>query len=354
MAAAAGIDHEMFVPGSLLVQWHITDGCNLNCTHCYRDTAHAGLPFDDLVAILGQIRELLALLRSGAGGRRLPAHITITGGEPFLRDDFFTLLELLHAARHEFSFAILSNGSLIPDGVARELARFGPGFVQLSLEGAEATHDGIRGPGDFQRVTRAAAALGKARVPLLISFTAHRGNFSEFPLVAELGRRLGARRVWADRFIPLGGVRGERERVLSPEETREFLEIMRRARHAGGRFGGTEIAMHRALQFLRGGGRPYRCQAGRELLTILADGRLCPCRRLPIPVGSLLTSSLVRLYRESGLLRILREGAVTCRGCEGCLYERLCSGGLRCLAYALTGELHVADPGCWLSANGAG
>jgi radical SAM protein with 4Fe4S-binding SPASM domain len=348
VAAAVHSNLEPFIPCSLLVQWHITDRCDLNCSHCYQGLPQADVPLGDLSAILTQIRELISHIRRMAGGRRIPAHVTITGGEPFLRDDFFTLLERLHAFRREFSFAILSNGSLIDSRVALELSRLKPGFVQLSLEGKKATHDRIRGAGDFDRVALAAASLKKSGIPVLISFTAHRGNFRDFPEVAEMGRRLGASRVWADRFLPLGGAESRFDWVLSPAETREFFEIMRTARTGNGLFRKTEIAMHRALQFHAGGGKPYRCRAGGDLVAIRANGDLCPCRRMPIPVGNVLSSDLVTLYRESRLFAILRDRSIICRGCTGCLYERLCNGGLRCLGHAMTGELHLADPGCWL------
>ena len=38
--------------------------------------------------------------------------IVITGGEPFLREDFFELLELLAGNKRYFDFSILTNGTL--------------------------------------------------------------------------------------------------------------------------------------------------------------------------------------------------------------------------------------------------
>lgn len=345
--AAAVTDAPAYHPDSLLVQWHLTDRCNLRCRHCYGDATVSDLKSSELTSILTQIRTLITVLRRRKGGRRFPAHINVTGGEPFLRDDFFPLLESFHALRDEFSFAILSNGSLINPPVAGELQRLRPGFVQLSLDGEEKTHDAIRGTGDFARVLQGVTTLSRAKIPVLLSFTAQRSNYQEFGAVAELGRHLGVKRVWADRFLPLGGAEQERDQVLTPEETREFFENIRDARCKGGKNSRTEIAMHRALQFLVGGGRPYRCQAGSALITILASGDLCPCRRLPLSAGNLLTSNLVTLYDASPLFQQLRNPA-TLQGCVGCLYERVCGGGLNCLGYALTGELRQRDPGCWL------
>jgi MoaA/NifB/PqqE/SkfB family radical SAM enzyme len=45
------------MPPRLLIQWHITERCNLQCTHCYQASPQpADPPLPRLLAILGQIR----------------------------------------------------------------------------------------------------------------------------------------------------------------------------------------------------------------------------------------------------------------------------------------------------------
>lgn len=334
-------------PRSLLFQWHVTERCDHVCTHCYQGDPPADLSYENLLNILDQFRALVRRFRS-ASTSRFPAHINVTGGEPFLREDFFDLLERFHSLRREFNFAILTSGSMIDDAAAKRLRQFGPGFVQVSMEGTPQTHDAIRGAGDYQRVVNAIKCLKKAGVAVLVSFTAHRGNYREFADVAAACKRLGVKRVWADRFVPIGGAAGQRGLVLSADETDELLSIMSKSRRKPLLLPcGTEVAMQRALQFRAGDGRPYRCQAGNELITVMADATLVPCRRIPIPAGNLLHNSLEELYVESSLLRKLREEYQP-EGCGGCFYRQACRGGLRCLAYAMTGSLNVADPGCSL------
>ena len=337
-------------PRSLLLQWHVTERCNLRCAHCYQE-GYAGeeLSLDVLRGILDQFTDLLTSWRQGPRGRRVPGQVTVTGGEPFLRSDCFDLLELLAARRRRLQFAVLTNGTLIDDAVARRLRRLRPAFVQVSVEGTRQTHDGIRGPGNFDRTVQAIRRLVGHRIATLISFSAHRGNYREFAAVADLGRDLGVTRVWADRVIPWGSGAAMKDQVLTPDQTRELLQIMHDARLAARRrwFRRTQIAMHRALQFLAGGGTPYRCTAGDSLITIGVRGDLYPCRRMPIRVGNVLETPLAELYQRSELFRRLRDRCRTSAGCEGCAYARLCGGGLRCLAHAITGDPLSADPGCW-------
>lgn len=342
-----------YYTGLMKLQWHITERCNLQCGHCYQGPRSCEeLPFDDLLSVLEQFKDLLDLL---SYDRPFPVRglITVSGGEPFVRKDFLSLLEIFNANKDRFSFAILTNGSFIDEAMAHQLRELGPDYVQVSIEGTQATNDGIRGQGSFEKTISALKHLVKERIRSVISFTAHRGNYREFTEVARLGRELGVSRVWADRLIPQGTGSGLREQMLSPDETREFIEIMYEAHGEAARsFSRTEIAMHRALQFLTGGGSPYYCRAGDTLITVQPNGDLYPCRRMPIRVGNLMETSLIKLYYKSDLFQALRDRDRIIKNCEGCSFSHACRGGLKCLSYALTGDPFEADPGCWRTATG--
>lgn len=333
----------------LLLQWHVTERCNLRCAHCYQGGQSAAeLGFDACLAVLAQFERLLVRLHTGT---ELCGHITITGGEPLVRRDLLALLRRVAARSDRYRFAILTNGTLIDPSLASDIARLRPTYVQVSIEGQQETHDRIRGVGTFAMATRAIRHLVRQGVRTMLSFTAHRGNYREFPQVARLGRNLGVARVWADRLIPCGSGADLGDLVLTPSETRSFFQLMAGVR--GGKirrkFVRTEVAMHRALQFLVGKGCPYRCSAGRSLITLLPNGDLLPCRRLPLAVGNVMNVEMANLFFDSDLLRQLRDEDQISTGCETCSYQRLCGGGLRCLAYAVTGSWQVADPGCWLA-----
>lgn len=142
--------------------------------------------------MLRQYADLLAEWRTQAGAHAGGhGHITVPGGEPFARQDFVPFLEQLAAGRNDYSFAILTHSSFIELAMARRLRRLRPRFVQASMEGGEATHDRIQGGGDFRRTVAPIQHLVRFGVPTMISFTAHRQNYREFPAVAGLGVRLG-------------------------------------------------------------------------------------------------------------------------------------------------------------------
>ncbi|MDH5678715.1 MAG: radical SAM protein [Nitrospinota bacterium] len=336
----------------LLLQWHITNRCALRCAHCYQEEfSGPELSLPDLLKVLEQYKALLRSLnnRSATNSR---GHVTITGGDPFARADVWELLEVVAAHSELFGFAILTNGRSMDEASARRLARLGPRFVQVSLEGEEQTHDGIRGDGDHAHVVRALKIMIRQGLETMVSFTAHSENFRQFPAVVALGRRLGVGKVWTDRMIPCGASAGaEGPLPLDQEQTGEYIGIVdtERRRAARSFFGRTQVGADRALQFIAAGGRPYHCSAGDSLITIMPDGRLYPCRRMPTAVGNVMETPLARLYHSSGLFRRLRDKKTVSQGCQGCMYQRFCRGGLKCLSHAALGDPFQADPGCPLA-----
>lgn len=376
----------------LLLQWHTTDRCNLKCLHCYRDTtssngnhksnriSHNGKDFTP-ISDSGQelsskdhlriLEEYKTLLNSFSGSQHhKKGHINFTGGEPFLRTDFLSLLEKTVADRHLYSVGILTNGKLIDSSLAKQLKKYSISYLQVSLDGDREIHDTLRGEGDFDRTLDAIRICSAEGLSVSVSFTAHRGNINTLNSVAKVAYEAGADYLWSDRLIPEGTGDALREHCFSGEETRDYVKLLGEIsqkygetrnstgifdlwKRSGRRIPGKNrenfrVRNHRALQFLDSGDVPYRCSAGDSLLTVLSDGTVVPCRRMPLNVGNVLDQSLVEIYNENELLKKLRKHEIP-DGCNHCLYRNDCNGGLRCLSLAIQSDPFARDPGCWLS-----
>lgn len=333
----------MYRPHNLLLQWHLTDRCNLRCAHCYQDSyRHETRGLADWSGLLDDYCAFLCTTHETAP---LKGHINLTGGEPFALHDLPALLEKFAVHRQAFGVGILSNGTLIDRDMAQYLKRWQIGFVQVSIDGTPPTHDTIRGHGSHARAVAGIQALVAAGVRVLISFTAGRSNYREFPEVVRLGHELGVNRVWSDREIP--SCAELETRLLTQAETGEYLELMALAKVSAPARSRTEVALHRALQFLQGGDSVYHCTAGDSLITVMPDGTVYPCRRLPIPIGNVYEQGLAAVY-DATRMREVRT-VKTFQGCEHCSFVGQCKGGLRCLTWAVHGRLDVADPGCMLA-----
>ncbi|MBQ3918709.1 MAG: radical SAM protein [Oscillospiraceae bacterium] len=317
-----------------VLQWHILHRCNLHCTHCYQDEHASELSFDVLERLFRQYIDFCA--EYGYKG-----HINITGGEPLLSEHLFPLLSLLE--EYGMTFGLLTNGTLIDSTVTEKLAAFSRlSFVQVSIDGTRETHDSIRGAGNFDKAMAGLRLLHNAGIQTMAAFTCHRRNYKELRDVIKLARKAHADRFWADRLIPFGG---NTEDILTTGEFREMLHVLSGERSRKTLFKGTQVHMNRAMQFL-GGGDYYQCAAGVSLLTLLADGTLLPCRRLPIPVGNCLEQDMRTLYRESKLIAQLCERNIP-EECMPCPKAHLCRGGAKCLTYAVTGRFDGKDINCY-------
>ena len=318
-----------------VLQWHITHKCNLRCIHCYQEDYKNDLTFEQIKTIFFHYIEYIK-------NNNFKGHINITGGEPFLHPDFFNIINLFDD--HNISFGILTNGTLLTESIVKKLTTYrNLSFVQISLDGTKKIHDNIRGKGNFKEAINGIELLNKYNIQSMVAFTAHKRNIHKLKAVIKLIKRKKVKVFWVDRLIPTDTY----EDILS---NYEFLKMSRllykeslKAEKSKNCL--TEIRVNRALMFLGGSNTIYHCSAGTTLLTILANGDLLPCRRLPIVIGNTLDKSITQLYDESKLIRYLKDNEIP-KECEKCYKSEKCRGGLKCLSYAVTGRLCIKDINC--------
>lgn len=323
-----------------VLQWHLSENCNLKCLHCYQENHKpVQLKFEQLKNIYDQYKKLLKKLK-------MNGHINITGGEPLCNPYLFKLLDLIKKDSNMISFSILSNGTLITDEIAKKIKSYNPYYVQVSLEGGKKTNDYIRGNGTYKSIEKGIFNLRKYDIFTSISFTATKLNYKEFPKVVKYARKNNVNNVWSDRYIPLGDSE-DRNLALNFEQTREYLEIMNKERTKLRKKKNniTTISMYRALQFQMTDDFAYGCTAGDTLLTVMENGDLVPCRRMPIVVGNLLKEDMTNLYLKNKTLKELRKNIIP-DDCSLCEHSEMCHGGLKCLTYALYKDLNHKDIGC--------
>lgn len=318
-----------------VMQWHLTHRCNLRCSHCYQDEYSSELQYSDTEKIFCQY---LRFCKNNS----FRGHINFTGGEPLLSGNLFPLAELCD--KNGITFGLLTNGTLIDEKTADRLSRFkGLSFVQISIDGTEKTHDSVRGKGNFRKALNGLHLAKDKGIQTMAAFTCHKRNYKELRDVIRIVRKHKIDRFWADRLIPMGS---SKEDALSDEEYREVIRILTAEHNRKCLFSHTDVHLNRSLQFLEGGNCYYQCAAGKTLLTLLADGTLLPCRRLPIPVGNCLTEDMTELCEKSRLIHELQEQRIP-EECLPCPHAVLCRGGAKCLTYAMTGDYMGKDVNCY-------
>ncbi|MBE6049005.1 MAG: radical SAM protein [Clostridium sp.] len=316
-----------------VLQWHITHKCNLRCLHCYQEDYKSDLNFEEIKKVFLDYLDYIE-------EHNFRGHINITGGEPFLHPDFFKVISMFE--ENNITFGILTNGTLLNEEMVKKLKQFKKlSFVQISLDGTRKMHDEIRGKGNFKKALNGIRLLNKYDIQSMVAFTAHKKNIHKLKSVIRLVKREKVKVFWADRLIPTGTY----EDVLNTEEFLKMASLLQKESVKAKKKSVTDIRVNRALMFLGGSDTIYHCSAGINLLTILANGDLLPCRRMPIVIGNTLDKSITEMCEESSVIKTLKDNEIP-KECKRCYKADKCRGGLKCLSYAVTGKIGVKDINC--------
>ena len=293
-----------------LIQWHLTEKCNLRCLHCYQ----TGLDQDELSPeeVKDTIEEILDTLNSWstAYGLDFSPSVNITGGEPLSRKDLFDVLTSFIDGG--FDAFLLTNGTLIDNEKANRLARIGVKGVQVSIEGPEDVHDAIRGKGSYSASLKGIRSLVNAGLEVSINATLSRLNSEHLTGMVGLATRLGVKKLGFSRLVPSGRGSSLSGEMLETGKVRDLYEKIFSIVPENG----LEIVTGDpvASQFRNNSKDVDRediplggCAAGVSGLTIMPDGTVVPCRRLPVPLGNVRKDSLREIWSSSKVLNDLRN-----------------------------------------------
>ena len=353
------------------MQWHITDSCNLRCKHCYSpDRSVRDLPLKKLKEIFDKY---LKVIRKW----NIVGSLSLTGGEPMMRDDFFALLDYMYEKweeHHNFVAYLMSNGTLMNEDFVSQLRSYQSmlPLVQVSLDGVtEKTHDFVRGRGSYIKTKNAFHLLHENGFRTALHFVVHKSNYKDAFHLMELAEKVKVTRVTLSRLVPEG--RGGILEMLSPAELKELWTYLSdtcveyykkgiylvRVRCDLWHLVDMPSTFYALQQGQKGSIPSYlrvgqRCAAGILALTVDADGTAYPCRRLPIPVGNVAEDTLFKVWYTSKLLWKLRYRQRHMKGkCEVCPFvtdsvlKDLCAGGAPCISYSVSGDIFEPDSQCW-------
>jgi len=327
-------DEEFLVSDSFTLQWHITQICDLHCKHCYDRTDRSPLTFEQAVKVLD---DLYAFCKD----RRVRGAISFTGGNPLLHPRFLDIYRA--AVERGFSTAILGNPAS-REKIEEIIAIQHPVFFQVSLEGLPEHNDSIRGTGHFDGIMTFLDVLRDLDVYSMVMLTLTRDNMDQvIPLASLLREKTG---VFHFNRLALFG---EGANLALPDRKgyRKFLEDYLAAAEINPVMGIKDnlinILRREKGMDLFGGCAGYGCGAAFNFLSLLADGEVHACRKLPSPIGNLYRQSLADIYDSEEACRY-RLGPSACRGCD---IRPACGG---CLAGTLSSGLNIfedKDPFCF-------
>lgn len=341
------------------LQWHVTVKCPQTCAHCYMGRKENGywselrneLDYDSCKRIIDDFSETFQ--RWG-----MPTRITFTGGDPLLKKEIYEIIR--YSRSKGIQIGILGNPNFLDDTTAQKLKSLGVDSYQLSLDGTETTHDELRRrKGSFQDTIRAIHVLEKVGINSPIMFTLHKLNANELIPVIRTVAKEGASSFDFARLVPSGNGEDLSDQMLEPQEYRSLLlEVLNEYRilqeqGCRTRFGRKDhlwTLLYQELGLLKSlpqnSNKVYGgCGIGWKHLTILADGRVLACRRLPIEIGKVPNQKIGEIFIKSRELNQIRQ-IENMEKCSKCNLLAVCRG-CPAIPYATTGDYLAPDPQCW-------
>jgi radical SAM protein with 4Fe4S-binding SPASM domain len=337
------------------IQWHLTEKCNLKCLHCYQKGEKIyELSHEEIKETIKEIAETLSSWRASYEVDFSPS-VNITGGEPFLRNDLFEILA--EFKNIGFEIYLLTNGILVDNVLAEKLYKTGVKGVQVSIEGPEKIHERIRGKKSFSTSVRGVRHLLDAGLKVTLNVTISRLNAEYLIDMVEFSSDLGVHRLGFSRLVPSGRGKSLFREMLKTDAVKDLYENV----FSTDLNNGLEIVTGDpvASQFRNNpkntdlGDIPLGgCAAGISGLTIMPDGTVVPCRRLPVSVGNVRKDSLREIWSMSNVLNDLRNRSKYKGKCGSCKKWANCRG-CRAIAYSWSmakgnGDLLAPDPQCFL------
>lgn len=340
----------------LAVIWETTQACDLMCFNC-RASAQ---PKRNLLELTTD--EARKLIREVA---ELGSHIFIlTGGDPLKRFDIYHLVE--YAAAQKLRPAMTASATpLLTRTAIAELKKAGLSRLAVSLDGSSSElHDTFRGVrGSHARTLETIHWANEAGLPVQVNTCVSRRNLRDLdnlafllkhfrialwstfflvPAAPEQAADLPTAQQFEDAFAKLHHLATQvpfRIKTTEAQHYRRFL-LQRRRRHemtmpAG--FSGDSV--ERPVSGL------LPINDGKGFVFVSHTGEVFPSGFLPVSAGSVRELPLANVYRDSPLLRRLRDASNLKGRCGACEFREIC-GGSRARAYAMTGDLFAEEPCC--------
>ena len=330
-----------------LATWEITTACNMCCKHCGTISGHPRK--DELTT--SEAQNLCEQL-----GEMGVVHVTLSGGEPFLRQDWHSIAEGL--IQNNIRTNIISNGWFIDEKIIRLGSEIGLSNIAISIDGCEESHDFIRVKGSFKRIMNALDLLKKSGMRYVVSTCINKRNLKELALLKDILIKKGVHRWQLQLGEATGNLLKHPELILCPSDIGEIIDFAYEVAREGAMsvdlvdnigyydVKSTEICGVSAKN--KDSGIWGGCQAGKAVIGIRSNGDITPCLSIKddsFIEGNIRSASLKEIWNRPGAFdwnRKMSRDQLT-GFCNKCQYANLCLGGCASLKLTMCHSLYNND-----------
>jgi len=300
----------------LAVHMDVTYRCNERCVHCYLDhDDHGEMTTSEIKGVLDQLAEAGVFF------------LTFSGGEVFMRRDFFELVE--HARRLMFNVKIKTNAVIIHEKEAQRIGQLGIDTIQISVYSHRAeVHDAItKLPHSFERTIQAIRFLHDQGLRVTIANVLMTANSADHAGVQQLAADLGVQYTLDPTITPMMDGNTSVLALRIPGEA--LPEIFHNPALVTNQEEFCAPPKPPSDEDLEG----YSCSAGHSFCYISPYGDVFPCVQFPLPTGNVRQQKFLDIWNFSPQLKEVRSiRAKDLSVCSSCSHVGSCS---RCpgLAY---------------------
>ena len=336
-----------------LVAWETTRNCNLSCLHC-RASAGRGETFTGELDTDASLRLIDQIAETGS------PIVILTGGEPLLRKDIFTIAR--YGTDKGLRMVMAPNGTLIDETNARRMKEAGIQRISISIDGATPeSHDRFRGvTGAYEGALNGARLAAEAGIEFQLNTTITRKNINQIPQIMALAEKIGAAAHHIFLLVPTGRGKDMADQAITAADYEKTLNwfydrkkttdlqlkatcapqyyriLRQRAREDGI---AVNFQTHGLDAVTRG------CLGGTAFCFISHVGIVQPCGFLELNCGDVTKDSFHTIWNHSEAFLKLRDYSNLKGKCGRCEYKNVC-GGCRARAYEATGDFLEEEPLC--------
>ncbi|HME31995.1 MAG TPA: radical SAM protein [Terriglobales bacterium] len=287
----------------LSVQLDLTYRCNERCVHCYLDhDDHGEMTTEEIKHLLDEM---------AAAGVFI---LTLSGGEIFVRKDFFEILE--YARQRTFCVKLKTNAILIGEAEAARIRDLGVESIQISIYSHRPeVHDGITlVRGSLERSLDAIRFLKSQGLRVVIANVLMIQNVQDYAGVRSLAEELGVESTLDPTITPM--MDGNRS-VLSLSVDQSALQQVFRDT---GLVGNVDEFCAVAAPADESALSSLPCSASHTTCYVSPYGDVFPCVQFPLPTGNVRKQRFLDIWRYSDQMNEVRsiriKDLTTCTQCS--------------------------------------
>lgn len=267
--------------------FELTARCNFRCPMCY-----VHLNADDISARGQELTAAQWIELARQAKDKGMMFVLLTGGEPFIRKDFFEIYDAIK--RMGLMVSINTNGSLLDGEIRQHLINNPPFRINVSLYGGcRETYRSMCGQDAFDRVIDNIKAIQAAGIDIRINLSITPYNKQDIEKIYALSQELNLHIKGTSYMYPPIRVNGSQYGCgsrLSPEEAAGCSIEWDRIRMTPEAFRqrGESLAALMAddpQDCTADTDEGVRCRAGHTSFWLTWDGRMLPCGMMPMPVA---------------------------------------------------------------------